>query len=68
VDRACRAASWDIPTRDIGRKLYRIARRAGFADVARQVLTKPDADGCLLRMIQTVAANRSLWHGQGRRA
>src|SRR5262249_15080096 len=41
------------PSRPRTRKLYGIARRAGFAEVALQVLTKPDTDGPLLGMIQT---------------
>jgi hypothetical protein len=35
--------------------LYGIARSAGFSDVALQVLTKPDTEGRLLGMIETVA-------------
>jgi ubiquinone/menaquinone biosynthesis C-methylase UbiE len=49
------AASWAFPTPDIGRKLYGMARRAGFAKVALQVLTKPDTEGRLLGMIRSVA-------------
>jgi ubiquinone/menaquinone biosynthesis C-methylase UbiE len=49
------AAHWAFPTLDIGRRLYGIARRAGFSKVALQVLTRPDTDGRLLGMIQTVA-------------
>jgi len=49
------AASWAWRTPDIGRRLYGIARRAGFPRVALQVLTKPDTEGRLLGMIQTVA-------------
>jgi ubiquinone/menaquinone biosynthesis C-methylase UbiE len=48
------AASWAWPTPHIGRKLYGIARRAGFSNVAIEVLTKPDTEGRLLPMIQTV--------------
>ena len=49
------AASWAFRMPEIGRKLYEIARRVGFAKVATQVLTKPDAEGRLLGMIRTVA-------------
>lgn len=45
--------AWRIP--EIGRKLYGIARQAGFSRVELQVLTKPDVDGRLLAMIKTVA-------------
>jgi SAM-dependent methyltransferase len=45
--------AWRIP--EIGRKLYGIARQAGFSKVELQVLTKPDVDGRLLGMIKTVA-------------
>ena len=45
--------AWRIP--EIGRKLYGIARQAGFSKVELQVLTKPDLDGRLLAMIKTVA-------------
>ncbi len=47
------AASWAWRMPDFGRKLYGIARRAGFSKVAIQVLTKPDAEGRLLGMIHT---------------
>jgi ubiquinone/menaquinone biosynthesis C-methylase UbiE len=50
-----RAASWAWRTPEIGRKLYGIARRAGFAEVVIQVMTRPDTDGRLLNMIETVA-------------
>ena len=46
--------AWRIP--EIGRKLYGIARQAGFSKVELQVLTKPDVDGRLLGMIKTVAS------------
>ena len=49
------AASWAWRTPEIGRKLYGIARRARFSNVALQVLTKPDTEGRLLGMIETVA-------------
>src|SRR5262245_55468912 len=45
--------AWRIP--EIGRKLYGIARQAGFSNVELHVLTKPDVDGRLLGMIRTVA-------------
>jgi hypothetical protein len=48
------AASWAWHTPEIGRKLFGVARRAGFAEVAVRVLTKPDTDGRLLGMIRTV--------------
>ena len=50
-----KAAGWAWRDPEIGRKLYGVARRAGFSTVAVQVLTKPDIDGRLLGMIQTVA-------------
>ena len=49
------AASWAWRTPEIGRKLYGIARSAGFSNVTLRVLTKPDTDGRLLGMIETVA-------------
>jgi ubiquinone/menaquinone biosynthesis C-methylase UbiE len=49
------AASWAWRMPEIGRQLYGIARRAGFSQVAIQVLTKPDTEGRLLGMIETVA-------------
>lgn len=49
------AASWAWPRPEIGRELYGFARRAGFADVAIQVLTSPDTTGRLSGMIKTVA-------------
>jgi SAM-dependent methyltransferase len=49
------AASWAWRTPDLGRRLYGIARRAGFSIVSLQVLTKPDTEGRLLGMIKTVA-------------
>jgi ubiquinone/menaquinone biosynthesis C-methylase UbiE len=48
------AASWAWRTPEIGRKLYGIARRAGFSQVVITVLTKPDTEGRLLNMIRTV--------------
>src|SRR5262245_36106239 len=50
-----RAASWAGRTPEIGRKLHGIVRSAGFSKVSIQVLTKPDTDGRLLGMIDTVA-------------
>ena len=49
------AASWAWPWPEIGRGLYGQARLAGFDQVAVQVLTRPDTDGRLLGMIETVA-------------
>jgi ubiquinone/menaquinone biosynthesis C-methylase UbiE len=49
------AASWAWRNPELGRKLYGIVRRAGFSDVAVQVLTKPDTEGRLLGMVRTVA-------------
>lgn len=49
------AASWAWPRPEIGRGLYGIARKAGFDDVSVQVLTRPDTEGRLIGMIQTVA-------------
>jgi ubiquinone/menaquinone biosynthesis C-methylase UbiE len=49
------AASWAWRTPEIGRKLYGMARSARFSKVAIQVMTKPDTDGRLLGMIETVA-------------
>lgn len=48
------AAMWAWRTPQIGRQLYGIARQAGFEQVTVQVLTKPDTDGRLLGMIQTL--------------
>jgi ubiquinone/menaquinone biosynthesis C-methylase UbiE len=45
--------AWRTP--EIGRKLYGLARRAGFVQVVVQVLTRPDTDGRLMDMIRTVA-------------
>jgi ubiquinone/menaquinone biosynthesis C-methylase UbiE len=49
------AARWAWRLPEIGRKLYGIARQAGFSKIDLQVLTKPDADGRLLGMIKTVS-------------
>jgi ubiquinone/menaquinone biosynthesis C-methylase UbiE len=49
------AASWAWPHPEIGRRLYGIARRAGFEEVSIQALTSPDTDGRLIGMIQNVA-------------
>ena len=49
------AARWVWRMPEIGRKLYGIARRAGFSKVELQVLTKPDVDGRLIGMIKTIA-------------
>jgi hypothetical protein len=48
------AANWAWRTPEIGRKLYGVARCAGFSQVAIQVLTKPDTEGRLMDMIRTV--------------
>ena len=50
------AAIWAWPHPEIGRQLYGYARRAGFKEVAVQVMTSPDTTGRLNGMIQTVAA------------
>lgn len=49
------AARWAWRTPEIGRRLHGIARGASFAQVAVQVLTRPDMDGRLMDMIRTVA-------------
>jgi ubiquinone/menaquinone biosynthesis C-methylase UbiE len=49
------AASWAWRTPEIGRKLYAIARSAGFSQVVVTVQAKPDTDGRLLNMVRTVA-------------
>jgi len=49
------AARWAWRTPEIGRRLHGLARRAGFAPVTVQVLTRPDTDGRLMDMIRTVA-------------
>jgi ubiquinone/menaquinone biosynthesis C-methylase UbiE len=49
------AASHACRTPDIGRKLYGLMRRAGFSDIAVQVMTRPDTDGRLLPMIKNMA-------------
>jgi ubiquinone/menaquinone biosynthesis C-methylase UbiE len=46
--RACR-------TPDIGRKLYALVRRAGFAAIEVQLVTRSDTEGRLLPMIQNIA-------------
>ena len=51
------AASWAWPRPEIGRQLHGIARRAGFPQVAMQVLTNPDSEGRLHGMIETVAGH-----------
>jgi len=48
------AASWAWPRPEIGRGLYGFARRAGFGEVAVQILTSPDVNGRLVGMIKTV--------------
>ena len=49
------AGSHACRTPDIGRKLYGIALRADFPDVALEVVTRPDTDGRLLPMIRNLA-------------
>ncbi len=49
------AAGHACRTPDIGRKLYGIAGRAGFARVALEVVTRPDTEGRLLPMIRNLA-------------
>lgn len=49
------AASWAWPRPEMGRMLFGCARRAGFEEVAVQVLTSPDTTGRLMGMIRTVA-------------
>ena len=49
------AASWAWRWPEIGRNLYGIARRAGFDDVALEVLVTPDMDGRFLGMIRNIA-------------
>jgi SAM-dependent methyltransferase len=49
------AAGWAWRSPEIGRRLFGIARRAGFAQVSVQVLTKPDTEGRLNGMIHAVA-------------
>ena len=51
------AASWAWPRPEMGRGLYGFLRRAGFGDVSVQVITRPDTEGRLTAMNQTVAAN-----------
>jgi len=46
------AAAWPHPT--IGRQLHAQARRAGFQDIAVEVLTQPDLDGRLMGVIQNI--------------
>lgn len=48
------AASWAWPHPEIGRRLYGVAKGAGFEAVSVQVLTKPDTEGRLIGMINTV--------------
>jgi ubiquinone/menaquinone biosynthesis C-methylase UbiE len=49
------AASHACRLPDIGRKLYGIARRAGFGNVAIDVVSKPDTTGRLMPMIRNMA-------------
>ena len=49
------AASRACRTPDIGRKLYSLLRRAGFATIDVQLVTRPDTEGRLLPMIKTIA-------------
>lgn len=49
------AASWAWPRPEMGRQLYGFARRAGFDEIAVQVMTSPDTTGRLRGMIETVA-------------
>jgi ubiquinone/menaquinone biosynthesis C-methylase UbiE len=48
------AASHACRTPGIGRKLYGLMGRAGFSDINVQVVTRPDADGRLLPMINNM--------------
>jgi ubiquinone/menaquinone biosynthesis C-methylase UbiE len=49
------AAMWAWPASNIGRRLYGLARQAGFTTVTLQVVTAPDTKGRLLGMIRSVA-------------
>jgi ubiquinone/menaquinone biosynthesis C-methylase UbiE len=49
------AASHACRTPDMGRKLHRLFRQAGFAEIRLQVMTNPDTDGRLLAMIRNMA-------------
>ena len=51
------AASWAWPRPEMGRGLYGYLRRAGFDEVSVQVITRPDTEGRLNGMIQSVASN-----------
>lgn len=46
------AAAWPHPT--IGRQLHAQARRAGFNEIAVQVLTQPDLEGRLMGVIENI--------------
>lgn len=49
------AASRACRTPDIGRKLHSFLRQTGFSAIDVQVITRPDTEGRLLPMIQTIA-------------
>lgn len=49
------AAGHACRTSDIGRKLYGLLQRAGFASVDVRVITRPDTDGRLLPMLKNMA-------------
>ncbi|MDH3700603.1 MAG: methyltransferase domain-containing protein [Alphaproteobacteria bacterium] len=49
------AAGYACRTPDIGRKLYGIARAAGYSHVTVEVITRPDREGRLLGMIDNMA-------------
>ncbi len=51
------AASWAWPRPEMGRGLYGFFRRAGFDEISIQVITRPDTEGRLNGMIQSVAGN-----------
>ena len=49
------AATHAFRTPNIGRKLYGLARSAGFADVQVQILAVPDIKGRMLNFAQNIA-------------
>ena len=49
------AASRACRTPDIGRKLYPLLRQVGFSSIEVQLITRPDTEGRLLPMIESLA-------------
>lgn len=53
--RFMQAAGHAFSTPQIGRRLYALAREAGFAEVVPRIVARPDLDGRLMNVVQNMA-------------